>query len=121
MKKLPDAELEVMQIIWTCQSPVQRFEIEEKMNRKRNIAQTTLLTMLTRLADKGFLKIEKNGRSSQYIPLISKHEYNSMQSRNFINQLFQGNMKSFATALCDSGISREDLEELKEMLEKNLL
>ena len=59
IKKLPDAELEVMQAIWSCESPVKRSEIDEILKQSHPMAQTTLLTLLTRLADKGFIEIIK--------------------------------------------------------------
>jgi len=121
IKRLPDSELEVMQVIWECEAPVMRSEIENRMKEIHEIAQTTLLTHLTRLAEKGFLKIEKTGRSSTYTPLISEHEYKKVQSRRFIDQMFRGNMSAFASALCDSGISQDDLNELKEMLENKTI
>lgn len=121
IRRLPDSELEVMQAVWRCDPPVKRAEIESHINKSHPIALTTLLTLLTRLADKGFLSIEKQGRSSCYTPLISERDYLASQSRRFIDQICGGNMSAFATALCDSGISKEELEELKRLLERNAL
>ena len=126
IRKLPDSELEVMQAIWACQVasqpvPVTRKEIEEKLQDTYEIALTTLLTLLTRLADKGFLQIEKVGRSAQYIPLISQQEYLASQSKRFFNKLCGGSLTAFATALCDSGLSKEDIAELRDLLERGML
>lgn len=121
IRRLPDSELEVMQIIWDCTAPVARLTIEEKMKEIHPIAQTTLLTLISRLADKGFISISKQGRSSVYTPIIPKAEYLKAQSQLFIHQTFQGNIKSFASALCDGGLSKEDLRELKELLDQDLL
>lgn len=121
MKRLPDSELEIMQAIWSFEPPVYRTDIESILKDVHPMAPTTLFTLLTRLADKGFIKIEKNGRSAQYIPLITKQEYLATQSKRFIDFLCNGNMSTFANALCDSGISKEDLEELKLLLERKEL
>ena len=64
IRKLPDSELEVMQAVWACEIPVNRKKIEEHLKDKHPIALTTLLTLLTRLAEKEFIRIEKAGRSS---------------------------------------------------------
>jgi len=72
IRKLPDTELEVMQAIWQCTPPVARVEIEEILKDTHPMAMTTLLTLLTRLAEKGFVRIEKNGRSSCYFPLVTQ-------------------------------------------------
>ena len=121
VRRLPDAELEVMQAIWACTPPVDRSQVNEKLKHTHPIAQTTLLTVLTRLAEKGFLQIEKTGRSARYRPLISREEYLAQQSKRFFDQLCGGSLSTFATALCDSGLSREELTELRELLERNLL
>ena len=66
IRRLPDAEQEVMQAIWACTAPVARTDIEEILLPEHPMAMTTLLTMLTRLAEKGFISIEKQGRRSLY-------------------------------------------------------
>ena len=54
IKRLPDSELEVMQAVWACTPPASKDEIREKMGDDHPIAETTLLTLLSRLTDKGF-------------------------------------------------------------------
>ena len=120
IKRLPDSELEIMQAIWSLESPVSRVQIEEVLKETYPIAMTTLLTLLTRLSEKGFIKIEKVSRSARYYPLVSQQEYLAQQSRNFLQRLCGGNLSTFATALCDSGLSKEDLAELRELLDKEL-
>jgi len=119
--RLPDAELEVMQVLWRCEAPVARSTVEAEMAKLRPMAQTTLLTLLTRLAEKGFVQIEKQGRSSVYTPLVSQADYQARQSKRFVDQLFGGSMSAFASALTASGLSKEDLDELRKMLEEGKL
>ena len=121
IKRLPDTELEVMQAIWACKSPVARVDIEMLLKDTHPMAMTTLLTILTRLAEKEFIRIEKVSRSARYYPLVSQQEYLAQQSKNFLQRLCGGSVSTFAAALCDSGISKEDLAELRELLDKELL
>lgn len=121
LKKLPDAELEIMQIVWGCPCPAPRAEIERRMAQIRPLAQSTLLTVLTRLAEKGFLRIEKAGRSSVYYPLITREDYQAGQSRRFVDQLFGGSIPAFASALTASGLTCEELDELRRLLEADAL
>ena len=115
IRRLPDAELEVMQAVWACEAPVARADIDAKLKDTHPMALTTLLTVLTRLADKGFLRIEKQSRSARYIPLVSREEYLAQQSRRFLEKLCG------AAALCDSGLSRQELAELRRLLERDEL
>ena len=121
MRRLPDAELEVMQAVWMCTPPVARGEIEELLRETHPMATTTLLTLLTRLADKGFLKIEKEGRSARYIPLVARQDYLAEQSGRFFHKLCGGSVSAFASALCDSGLTKEELAELRALLERDEL
>ena len=45
-------------------------------------------------------------------------EYLAAESQSFLDRLFGGSVAGFATALCDSGIKKEELEELKKIFEK---
>ncbi|MBQ1741751.1 MAG: BlaI/MecI/CopY family transcriptional regulator, partial [Oscillospiraceae bacterium] len=51
-------------------------------------------------------------------PLISRRDYRAAQSRRFVDTLFGGSMSAFASALCDSGLTREELNELRAYLEE---
>ena len=121
IRRLPDAELEVMQAVWACTPPVARTEIQEILKDTHPMALTTLLTVLTRLAEKGFLRIEKEGRSARYIPQVTQQEYLAQQSRRFLDQLCCGSLSTFAAALCDSGMSIEELADLRSLLERDAL
>ena len=117
VRRLPDAELEVMQAIWACRPPVSRADIEEILFKTHPMAMTTLLTLLSRLSERGFITIEKNGRRSYYAPSISLEDYLAAQSKSFFDKLCGGSISTFATALCNSGLTKEELAELRDMLE----
>lgn len=119
LKKLPDAELEVMQAIWACEAPVLRSDIDKLLKDTHPMAPTTLLTLLSRLSDKGFIRIEKTQRFAKYYPLVDEEEYLASESHLFIKKVFKGNVSVFANALCDSGLSKEELAQLRELLEKS--
>lgn len=118
-KHLPDGELEVMQIIWGLEPPVSRSDIEQVDNGRH--APTTLLTFLQRLCDKDYLKMEKHGRSNVYTPLVLRQDYLASESHSFFSRLCGGSVRAFATALQDSGISQEELDELRRLLEEGRL
>ncbi|MEA5038879.1 MAG: BlaI/MecI/CopY family transcriptional regulator, partial [Clostridiaceae bacterium] len=59
IRRLPDAELEVMQAVWECVPPVSRTDIERILQKRRPLAATTVLTVLARLTEKRFLSVEK--------------------------------------------------------------
>lgn len=119
--KLPDSELNVMQVLWALEAPVPRAVVEERIRQTAPLAQTTILTLLGRLAEKGFVKAEKRGRSSVYTPLVSRRDYLASQSRRFFEKICGGSVSVFASALTESGISKDDLAELGRLLEEGRL
>ena len=121
IRRLPDAEQEVMQAIWMCEAPVARTDIEKILYQDHPMAMTTLLTLLTRLNEKGFISIEKVGRRSYYTPCVSREDYLASQGKTFFQKLCGGNVSVFANALCDSGLSEDELEQLRTLLERNEL
>jgi predicted transcriptional regulator len=121
VRKLPDAELKVMQAVWDCAPPVLRADVEGILRKTRPMASTTILTLLSRLVERGFLSIDKAGRSNCYAPVFSKQEYLASQSRSFFDKLCGGDVRVFAAALCDSGLSKEDIGELRQLLERGEL
>ena len=121
IRRLPDVELEVMQAIWACEPPVARTDINEILKDTHPMALTTLLTVLTRLSEKGFVQIQKEGRSARYVPLIARQDYLAQQSRRFVQKVCRGSLSAFAAALCDSGLTKEELALLRELLERNAL
>ena len=118
IRRLPDTELEVMQALWASDTPTSRAPLEERLAQTHPMATTTLLTLLSRLSEKGFVRVEKEGRKSLYAPLVTREDYLAAQSRSFIQKLCGGSLSTFASALCDSGLSKEELEELRELLKE---
>ena len=69
-KRLPDAELEVMQTIWSLGTQVTAAEVQQHADKDWKM--TSVLTFLSRLCDKGFLSCTKEGRQNLYTPLVSE-------------------------------------------------
>ena len=117
MKHLPDSELKIMMIIWDLNKPVTRSEIEEHMEKDKNLSPTTILSFLSRLQEKGFLKISKSGKNNIYTALIDKESYMQAESRNILKNLYQNSVKNFLAALYDgNSLSKEELKELEEYI-----
>lgn len=121
IRRLPDSELEIMQAVWDCTPPVSKTDIETKVYPYHQMAETTLLTLLSRLTDKGFLSVEIRKRKKYYTPCISRKEYLAVQSKSFFNRVCGGNLSVFANALCDSGLTKEELAQLRTLLERDAL
>lgn len=119
IKRLPESELDIMMIIWESDEAVTSAYVMEKLPEEKKWATTTVLNFLARLADRGFLEITKQGRVNYYKPLIEENDYLQQESSTFLKKMHMGSLKSFVASLYDgSAISMEDLEELKDYVEK---
>lgn len=119
IKRLPDAELEIMLVIWRSKGQVSSSYILEKLKDKRGWALATLMTVLSRLVDKGFLLCEKEGRSNRYSPVISEEEYKESESRSTLAKLFDNSIQDMVMSLYNGkAINKDDLSELREMLDQ---
>ncbi|MCM1127368.1 MAG: BlaI/MecI/CopY family transcriptional regulator [Lachnospiraceae bacterium] len=117
MKRLPDSELEIMMIIWDYDKPVTRTEIEERLDGERKLSPTTVLSFLSRLQEKGFLKVEKSGKNNIYLALIRREDYMRTESRNILKRLYQNSARNFLAALYDGeALTEEELEELEDYI-----
>lgn len=117
MKRLPDSELEIMMIIWDLDKPVTRPEIEERMEQGRKLSPTTVLSFLSRLQEKGFLHVQRAGKSNVYVALVDKDSYMQAESKSILKRIYQNSAKNFLAALYDgNSLTEEDLQELEDYI-----
>lgn len=118
MRKLPDAELELMMIIWDVEGEITRSEIEERLDKTRNILPSTILTLLSRLEDRGFVEIQKRGKINYYTPLVKKETYIKEEGKNILKKMFGGSLSRFAAALyMGEELSEQDITELQQFID----
>ena len=72
-QQLSDAELEIMKIVWGNQSEVTLFSyiMDGLAASGRPCQKNTLIVLLSRLMNKGFLSARKIGRRNEYTTLVS--------------------------------------------------
>ena len=117
MKKLSEAELTVMNVLWAEGSPMRTGDIAEKIENKE-WSMSTIQALLARLADKEAIYIEKQGKFKLYHPLITQKDYQKIETVDFYNLVHRHSVRSLFSSLVDAGsLNKEDLDELKEIIE----
>ena len=116
--RLPDAELEVMQALWALEHyPAHTGDVAARLSRDWKAP--TLLKLLSRLEERGFVRGEKEGRSNLYTPLVAREDYLRADSRSFLQRLHQGSLGSLVAALYpDAHLTQEDIRALERILGK---
>lgn len=118
-KRLGDAELEIMLVIWEAKEPVTSGYVLEHLHGRRNWALSTLMTTLTRLADKGFVFCDRSTRTNFYTALIAQKDYKAREGRSFLERLYGNSLQNLVTSLYDSNaINDADILELRGLLDR---
>mgnify|MGYP000583512642 FL=1 len=106
-----------MQVIWKFKRPVSRMEIEQALQSEKNWSTNTVLTLLTRLERKGFIKRIKDGKAFLHQAIVDEQTYLVNESSTLLGQLFRGNPVNFIAALHSAKkLTEEDLQELEEYI-----
>ena len=115
LKKLPDAEFEVMKVVWENESPITTAEIMKLLGNEKKWKIQSLVSFMVRLVDKGFLRSEKLGKERTYYPLVSKADYRRFETGNVVKQFHDSSFLNLVTSLYDDeALSDKDIDDLLE-------
>lgn len=119
MKKLPDAEFEIMKVVWSNEPPITTNIVMEQLGKEKEWKAQTIITLLSRLVNRGFIRTEKNGKERTYFPIVKKEDYLKFESNDFMKR-FYGNsfINLVATLYNDKKIKNSDLDELEKWLKE---
>ena len=115
MQQVSDYELELMKIIWANGGTALYADIVKALeDRGTPWTKNTIITLLSRLASKGFLKTSKTGFRNQYIALVLETDYQELQTKTLLDNLYEGNAKGLVSTLIEKDmLSPEDYEDLR--------
>jgi predicted transcriptional regulator len=112
--RIPEAEFEVMQIVWSQPPPISSTQVTGLQKKWKH---QTVLTLLTRLTRRGYLASEKLGKDRFYTPAVSRDDYLSMETGYFMRKFHQNSLMGLMSALyLDSTPSDEELSKLEQWL-----
>lgn len=118
--RLPGAELEVMQALWSVEHyPAHSSDLMTRLDRDWKAP--TVLKLLSRLEERGFIARSKEGRSNGYTPLVQREDYLAEESRAFVSRVHGGSVSSLvATLWKNHDLTEGDLAELRALLEQEV-
>ena len=121
VQQISDAELEIMKIVWGNTEEVTLFPyiMDGLAARGKPCQKNTLIVLLSRLMNKGFLSARKIGRRNEYTALVSETEYQTAQTKNFLDKIYEGSAKGLVSNLIMGDLLADgEYEELKRLLEQ---
>ncbi|OFZ81366.1 MAG: transcriptional regulator [Bdellovibrionales bacterium RIFOXYD1_FULL_55_31] len=118
-KLLTDVELELMNILWSI-GEGSVADVLEHLSTGRDLAYTSVSTILRILEQKGVLKARKEGRGHIYIPVLKKTDYEAKAVKHVVEKVFEGTPVALVRQLLNSvQLDKGEIEELKKLLSKS--
>lgn len=117
--ELGDAELQVLRALWDGGPATVREVLNHLHDRGRRVAYTTVLTFLTRLEQKGFVRSDKSGQAYVYRAAISRNQVTRFRLKEVMDQLFDGEAAPLVLALMKSErFSAEEIAQLQRLIDQ---
>ena len=120
MQQISESELVLMKIIWKNGGLALYSYIMEELEKDGNEwKKNTVLTLLSRLVEKNFLKTGKIGRRNEYRAVVAEQEFQANQTRNFLDKVYEGNVGGLVSTLLQQDIlSEAELKEIEAFWER---
>lgn len=117
-KKLGEAEFEIMQVIWRSEAPVTSNQILKGLQKQRKWQLSTLMTSLSRMADKGFVSCDRSTGTNLYTAIVAEEEYKAKEGKNFLERLYDNSVQNLVASLYGNKVlSDSDITELRSFLD----
>ena len=119
--RIPEAELDIMLILWKASGPSRVIDIYNGLRSIRPCSKPAIHTLLDRLEKRGFVQQETVDAPTPYkviTPKVTEAEYRAAESNTFLDKLCRGSWKTLIATLADTGrITSEDIDEITQLLE----
>ena len=119
MKNISESELQIMQVLWKlgeCTS----IDIVKEVNKKKDWKTNTIMTLVSRLSNKGFVEVIRDkGSLLLYKPIVAEYDYKATETNNFIEKMYEGSVNNMLVAFAKSKkLTKKDVEDLLNLIEE---
>ncbi|HWQ74778.1 MAG TPA: BlaI/MecI/CopY family transcriptional regulator [Syntrophomonas sp.] len=119
LKKLPDTEFEIMKVVWANEPPITTNMVMEQLGNERKWKAPTVISLMLRMVEKGFLRTEKKGKERIYYPLVAKEDYLKFETDNFMKLYHENSFLSLVSTLYNGQqFSEHDIDELMQWVKE---
>lgn len=113
--KLGEIEMKFAELIWENE-PISSGELTKRCETALSWKKSTTYTILRRICDRGLFRNENGVVTSA----VTKEEFLSRQSEQFVENTFQGSLPRFLAAFtAGKKLSDQEVAELKRIIEEN--
>lgn len=117
-KPLTEVELQLMNAIWKLGDCTVK-EVQQEIAKTRELAYTSIATMMKILEQKGVVKSTKADKAHLYSAVVLKSEYETSSLDHLAKNLFEGDPTSMVMKLLsDSKLSKDEIAAIKKILDQ---
>jgi BlaI family transcriptional regulator, penicillinase repressor len=114
--RLGDLQLRIMQILW-ARVEATVAEVHGALAGERDLAYTTVATMLRKMEGRGLVKHRLDGRSFVYQPAVGEDAVSQGMADHLVDRLFEGSLSDMVHHLLTTReVTREELSKLEKMI-----
>ena len=114
--RLGDLQLKIMQVFWQ-RGDATVADVYAAIHPERELAYTTIATMLRKMEARGLLTHRTEGRTFIYRAAIDSHAVTSNMSGHLIDRLFEGSLSDLVSHLLSTReVSREELVKIEKLI-----
>ncbi|MFG6460400.1 BlaI/MecI/CopY family transcriptional regulator [Roseateles sp. DXS20W] len=115
---LSELQLSLMRVLW-ARGEASTADVAEALRGERDLAHTTVATLLTRLEKRGLLSSRRDGRALLYTPLVSEAEVQRSMVGSLVDRLFAGRASALVSHLLDArSVDAQELAALQALLQQ---
>jgi BlaI family transcriptional regulator, penicillinase repressor len=117
--KISASEWEVMDVLWARSTAATAAEIFAALPAGHDWHQKTVNTFLARLAEKGVVRIAKDGNANLYAAKLRREECVAREGRGFLDRVFRGAAGPMLLHFCEKAdLTDAEITELEKLLKK---
>src|SRR3954471_13128267 len=117
-ENLGPLELDVLRYV-ADHHPITVREVGAHFAEAAGLARTTVLTVMQRLREKGYLRRKQRGNAQEYSPTIEKAELLEGIVADFVDASLGGKVSPFVAYLTKSAeLTKEEVRKLEQLLER---
>jgi len=112
-----EGELAILRVLWAAQGPATVREVHEVLSRGKDTAYTTVLKMLTIMADKGLVRRDESERSHTYVAVHAEPAVQASLLQDLVRKAFAGSAaKLVQSALDHADTTPEELDQIGKLI-----
>lgn len=117
--RLSDAEVEVMEVLWSAAGPMSAVDVADQVSPDRNWSLATVKSLISRLLAKQAIEPTPEGRRFLYSPAVDRDSYVGAESRRFVSRLYGGKLSPLIAQMADGeALDDDDVAEIEALLKR---